>query len=108
MTKIWTAIQGARRGSRGPLVTVGLALLLASAASPLIWYVFGWDTFAYGELVGVLAVPALFIANWQVLRRRNRSRAWLLLWIIGLGIIPLLVAVLARPGSSPPLEEQAT
>jgi len=36
--------------------------------------------------------------NGVVLRQRHRSLRWLLLHTVGLGLVPLLVALLARPG----------
>jgi len=42
--------------------------------------------------------PVVVPINGVVLRQRHRSLRWLLLHTVGLGLVPLLVALLARPG----------
>lgn len=42
--------------------------------------------------------PVLVPVNGIVLRQRHRSLRWLLFHIVGLGLVPILVALLARPG----------
>lgn len=55
-------------------------------------------------LVMVAAGGALMAVNGFVLRQRHRSLMWLWFYIIGAGIIPLLVALLAR--SQQPVDDQ--
>jgi uncharacterized membrane protein YhaH (DUF805 family) len=43
-------------------------------------------------------LPVLVPINGVVLRQRRRSLWWLLLHLVGLGLVPVLVALLARPG----------
>jgi len=68
-----------------------LLLVLLAVGKPLE------DAAAITGLAFVL--PCLIPVNGWALRRRGRSLAWLLFYpVAGLGIIPLLLALVARPG----------
>lgn len=43
-------------------------------------------------------LPVLVPVNGWVLRQRHRSLLWLLFHIAGLGLVPILIALLAKPG----------
>lgn len=84
-----------RTDPRGKLVIsvlLFLALVLALTAG-------GVDSATAGRSLGLFyLLPVLVPVNGIVLRQRHRSLRWLLFHIVGLGLVPVLVALLARPG----------
>ena len=70
-----------------------------------VWALFALTLFVFQTtdcswLILVAAGGALLATNGMALRQRQRSQTWLWFYIIGLGIIPLLVALLA-PSQQP-------
>lgn len=91
------AVTWLKTDSRGKLVVAwGIHLLLS-----IIFFaaeVGEGPTEAIRLLTLFYVWPVLVPINGVVLRQRHRSLAWLLFHLAPLGIIPLLVALLAKPG----------
>lgn len=71
----------------------------------VVWALFALAIFVFqvtdcSWLLVAVAGGALLATNGMALRQRQRSQAWLWFYIIGLGLVPLLVALLA-PSQQP-------
>lgn len=86
-----------RTDPRGKLVVAWAILLLLSITVAVLEV--GEGPAAAMRLLTLLYVwPVLVPVNGIVLRQRRRSLLWLLLHLVGLGLVPLLVALLGHPG----------
>jgi len=86
------------RDPRGHLVLALLVLLSAALVLILLSMLTGGDPWNAAQYLGFAGAVGLAVVNGHTLRQRRRSRWWLLLYLVGLGFVPLLIALLARPG----------